>query len=105
MMGQELQALNDIAMKVSRLEVMQETNTKAIGEMASSVNRLVDKLDASDDIAKEARDKAASAHHRITELNVDLKEIKTGHRWLLTTTVSIGGLFVAAVGLIWKLAV
>lgn len=63
------QALKDIAVKVGRLEVMQESNTKAIGEMASSVNRLVDKLDKSDDAAKEALDKAKSAHHRLNKID------------------------------------
>lgn len=96
--------MSEIAVKVGKLETLQEANTRAIGDMASGVNRLVDRLDKSDDIAKEARDKAASAHHRITELNADLKEIKTGQRWLLTTTISIGGLFIAAVGFLWKLA-
>lgn len=57
--------LNDIGVKVGRLEVMQESNMKAISDMASSVNKLVDKLDATDDIAKEALKSAASAHKRL----------------------------------------
>jgi hypothetical protein len=63
------QALNDISVKVGRLEVMQENNTKAISEMATSVNRLVDKLDKSDDVAKEALDKSKSAHHRLDKID------------------------------------
>ena len=57
--------LNEIALKVGRLEVMQESNTKAISDMAASVNKLIDKLDASDDIAKEALKSASSAHKRL----------------------------------------
>jgi len=61
--------LNDIAFKVGRLEVLQESSSRAIGEMASSVNRLVEKLDQSDDAAKEALDKAKSAHHRLNKID------------------------------------
>jgi len=61
--------LSEIAVKVGRLEVLQESSSRAIGEMASSVNRLVDKLDQSDDAAKEALDKAKSAHHRLNKID------------------------------------
>lgn len=43
---------------------MQENSTKAITDMASSVNKLVEKLDKSDDVAKEALDKSKSALKR-----------------------------------------
>ncbi|MFD2663719.1 hypothetical protein, partial [Paenibacillus thailandensis] len=81
-MNQE-QALNDISVKVGRLEVMQENNTRAVSEMAASVQRLVDKLDKSDDVAKEALQSTKSAHHRIDGLSGEFKEMKTGQRWLI----------------------
>jgi len=92
----ETKALTEISVKVGRLEIMQETNIRAINDMASSVNRLVEKLDKSDDIAREADQRARSAHHRIDD-------IKNGQKWLIGTTISMIGLFIAAVGFLWKL--
>lgn len=89
-MSQE-QTINDIALKVGRLEIMQETNTKAIADMANSINRLVDKLDKSDDLAREAHEKSKSAHKR-------LDKIESNQTWLWRT---IGGaVLVAIVGFI-----
>lgn len=95
--------LNQIAVQVGKLETLQEANTKAIGEMAASVNRLVDRLDRSDDIARDAEQRARSAHHRIDEAIRRIDDIKSGQRWLIGTTISLAGLFVAAVGFIFKL--
>lgn len=91
----EIQQLNEIAHKVGRLEVLQETNTKAIAEMATSVNRLVDKLDKSDDIAREADQRARAAQHQINELKQTLK-------WVIGTAVSFAGVMIAALGFLWK---
>jgi methyl-accepting chemotaxis protein len=74
--------LSDIAVKVGQLEAHQAANAAAIGAMAASVNRLVDKLDKSDDVARSAYDRAQSAHHRINELKTDVDEIKKGQSWL-----------------------
>lgn len=93
MNNSETQMLSDIALKVGRLEVLQESNAKAIQDMASSVNRLVDKLDKSDDIAREADQSARSAHHRIDE-------VADNQKWLWRTVV--GALLLGAVGLLWK---
>jgi methyl-accepting chemotaxis protein len=115
----ELRMLSDIAVKVGKLEAGQEATAKSIGEMASSVNRLVEKLDQSDDIAKEAGQRARSAHHRLDDVKAELEkkidavksdedkkitEIKDDIKWLWRTILAaviasgIGG----AVALIWK---
>lgn len=78
----DTQQLQAIAVKVGRLEVLQEANTRAVSELASSVNKLVDKLDQSDNIAREADQRARSAHHRLDDL-------QTAQRWLIGTTVTM----------------
>nr|WP_232016486.1 hemolysin XhlA family protein [Paenibacillus baekrokdamisoli] len=64
-----MQILNDIAVKVGKLEALQETNAKAISDLTSSVNRLVDRLGQSDDLAREADQRARSAHHRLDKID------------------------------------
>lgn len=91
----EVQQLNEIALKVGRLEVLQEANTKAVADMAGSVNRLVDKLDQSDNIAREADQRARSAHHR-------LDSIEAARARTVTTTVSLCGLIATIVTLALK---
>lgn len=46
--------LNELTVKVERLGVTQEHMANAVKDMAVSVGKLADKLDASDDIAKMA---------------------------------------------------
>lgn len=100
----EMRVLSDIAVKVGKLEALQDSNSKAVNDMAIAVNRLVEKLDKSDDIAKEAAQSAKSAHHRLAEQREEITNIKNGQRWLIGTTISIAGLFIAAVGFLWKLS-
>jgi methyl-accepting chemotaxis protein len=89
--------LNQIAVQVGKLETLQEATAKSVGDLAGAVNRFVDRLDKSDDVAKEAARDAKSAHKRIDE-------IKTGQRWLIGITITLAGLFVSAAVLILKLA-
>jgi len=96
--------LNQIAVQVGKLEMLQQANTKALGDMASSINRLVDRLDRSDDIAREADQRSKSAHHRLDEANKRIDDIKTGQRWLIGITITLTGLFVSSAALILKLA-
>lgn len=86
-MSQEMQTLNDIAVKVGRLEVMQENNTRAISDMAISVNKLVDKLDKSDDVAKNAGTLALKANERLDKIEDNIK-------WMWRT---IGGAVLLAI--------
>jgi len=86
------QTLNDIAFKVGRLEQMQETNTKAVADMANSVQRLVDKLDKSDDVAKEALDKSKSAHHRLDKIDKIIF-------WV--STLVVGAVILALLSRLW----
>ncbi|WP_424766288.1 hemolysin XhlA family protein [Paenibacillus sp. sgz302251] len=87
------QQLAEISVKVGRVEVMQEMNAKAIIEMAASVQRLVDKLEKSDDVAREALDKSKSAHHR-------LDNIDDNQKWIWRTVV--GAILAGLIGLFWK---
>lgn len=64
----EKELLMDIAGKVGRLEALQAANAQSISDMAANVNRLVDKWDKSDDIARDADQRARSAHHRINTI-------------------------------------
>lgn len=80
--------LADIQQRMVKLETLQEKNAEAIGNMAGNVNRLIDKLDKSDDIAKAAAISARSAHHRINGL--------------IGVTIAVMGLFFTALGFVWK---
>jgi methyl-accepting chemotaxis protein len=102
--GPELNMLSDIAIKVGKLEAGQEATAKSIGDMANSVNRLVEKLDQSDDIAKDASNRARSAHHRIEEVKVEIADIKGDIKWLWRTvlTAAITGAIGGAAAFIWK---
>lgn len=79
--------LNEIAVKVGRMEAVQEAQAHAIGKMADNVGRLVDKLDRSDDIAREADQRARLAHHRIDKLEKyhedDIREMRSAKRWMI----------------------
>lgn len=65
----ELQALGKIEGRLGRLEALQEATVRTNTELTANVNRLVEKLDKSDDIAREADQRARSAHQRIDELS------------------------------------
>lgn len=103
-MSNEAQMLNEIAVKVGKLETLQEANTRAIGELAGSVNRLVDKLDKSDDLAREADQRARSAHHRIDEASKRIEGIASDITWLWRTVIAaiVTGAIGGAVTFIWK---
>ncbi len=102
-MSVEMDKLNEIAVKVSGMESTQKAQAEAIGKMAHSVDRLVDKLDKSDDIAREAMQSAKSAHHRIDDLKKDQEGVRVGQRWLIGTTISAVALFLTGIGLLWNL--
>jgi len=89
----ELQALSKIEGRLGRLEALQEANVRANAELTASVNRLVDKLERSDDVARDADQRARSAHHRIDEL-------ADNQRWLWRTVV--GGIIAAVIAAIIK---
>jgi len=87
------QQLNEISLKVGRVEVLQEMNAKNINDLTNSVQRLVEKLENSSDIAREALDKSKSAHHR-------LDSIEDGQKWLWRTVA--GAIIAGLLGLFWK---
>ncbi|WP_138751133.1 hypothetical protein [Paenibacillus sinopodophylli] len=59
------QQLNDISVKVGRVEVLQEVGAKNINDLTVTVQRLVEKFEVNNDIAREALDKSKSAHRRL----------------------------------------
>lgn len=69
--------LADIRERMAVLETLQESNARAIGDIASSVKRLIEKLEQSDDIAREADQRARSAHHRIDKIDKIIYWIST----------------------------
>lgn len=79
-----------------RLQENQQSTNRAITHLTQSIEKLVDKLDASDDVAKEASQRAKSNQHRIDSIEKNLK-------WLIGTTLTVAGLFIAALGLLWKI--
>lgn len=87
------QQLNDISVKVGRVEVLQEVGAKNINDLTITVQRLVEKFEANNDIAREALDKAKSAHHRLDGID---KIVFWGG-----TTV-IGAIVLAAIAFIVK---
>jgi methyl-accepting chemotaxis protein len=100
----EMEKLNEIAVKVGRMEATQEAQAEAVGKMANSVDRLVDKLDRSDDVAREAEQRARSAHHRIDESNKRMDEVASDIKWLWRTVITaiITGAIGGAITLLWK---
>ena len=89
----ELNALGKIESRLARLEALQEANVRTTNELTANVNRLVEKLEKSDDLAREADQRARSAHHRIDEVRADVT-------WAWRT--ALGALITGAIALIWK---
>lgn len=95
-MNQE-QQLNEISLKVGRVEVLQEMNAKNINDLTASVQRLVEKLENSSDIAREALDKSKSAHHRL-----DTLEENNRWKWRTVAGAFITSIVVGLVAIFWK---
>ncbi|WP_342744460.1 hemolysin XhlA family protein [Cohnella massiliensis] len=104
MNANELQALGKIEGRLGRLEALQEANVRTNTELTASVNRLVEKLDKSDDIAREALDKAKSAHHRIDDTMGQVKSVQDDIKWLWRAVLGaiITGVIGGAIALLWK---
>lgn len=95
--------INEISVKVGRLEVMQANSTEAVKEMATSVSSLVVELKESNNIAREALEKSKSAHKRIDAIEVAEKEKKNRAEWfwkLILTPIILGALAV-----VWKVII
>ncbi|WP_240967923.1 hemolysin XhlA family protein [Paenibacillus aquistagni] len=99
-MSQDTQMLSDIAVKVGKLEALQESNTRAISDMANSVEKLVTKLDQSDDLAREAMQSTKSSHHRADELTKRVEGVEGDIKWLWRT--AIGAIITGAIALLFK---
>jgi predicted translin family RNA/ssDNA-binding protein len=104
----ELQALGKIESRLARLEALQESNIRTINDLTANVSRLVEKLDRSDDIARDADQRARSAHHRLDELKKEVDGLRENGNWLpkliassvITTIIggAIGGVLATATG-------
>ncbi|MGN7454635.1 hypothetical protein ACTHPH_07455 [Paenibacillus pasadenensis] len=95
--------LQAIVSQVVKLETLQEVNTRALGELASGVARLIERLEKSDETAREAAQRARAAHHRIDEIRASIDGIKQGQRWLITTSFTLIGLAASLLGLVFKI--
>lgn len=109
----EVNALGKIEGRLGRLEALQEANVRSNTELTASVNRLVEKLDKSDDKAREADQRARSAHHRIDDVQEQLKatngriddekrERKADKHWMIGTMLTAVGATAGIVTLILK---
>ncbi|MDF2652498.1 MAG: hypothetical protein K0Q73_8303 [Paenibacillus sp.] len=75
-------------------------------EILQRLTRVETKLDmmaSARDIAQEALQSTKASHHRLDELKKEVDGVKQTIKWLIATTISFAGLFIAAVGLLWKL--
>lgn len=102
--ARELQALGKIEGRLARLEALQEATVRTTTELTANVNRLVEKLDRSDDIAREADQRAEYAHQRIDDAFSQIKETKDDIKWLWRTVIAaiITGGIGGAIALLWK---
>lgn len=104
----EIEKLNEIAIKVGKLETGWDASVRATNELAASVNRLVEKMDTSDDIAREAGQRARAAHYRLDEARAEFdkklgsvqEDIKWLWRTVLTTIITSG--ISGLITVIWK---
>ncbi|WP_148497788.1 hypothetical protein [Paenibacillus senegalensis] len=71
-------------------------------EDIASIKSILSTMANTNAIAVEAAQSTRSAHHRIAEINDQIKEMRNAQRWLIGTTISVAGLFIAAVGFLWK---
>lgn len=97
MSNQGLDKLNEIAIKVGKIEQKQEAQAESISRLANSIDRLLDKLDKSDDVAKEALQRVKSAQHQIDD-------VKSGIKWLWRTVVGsiLTGVIGGMIAIFWK---
>lgn len=67
--------INDLSVAVGQLKVTSEHTAKAMDKMSTSVDRLVERLEKSDDTAREAMQSAKYAHHRQDEFKQRLDDV------------------------------
>lgn len=105
MSNPEMEILTKINSRIGKLEGSQEASVRAIGDMATNINRLIEKMDKSDDIAREAEQRSKSAHHRIDDMKKEVSEVKGDITWLWRTVIGaiVTGGIGGAIALIWKL--
>ncbi|MCM3746513.1 hypothetical protein M3223_04010 [Paenibacillus pasadenensis] len=105
--------VSTLVIQVAKLETLQEANTRALSEMATSVGRLVDRLESSDDTAKEAAQSTRSAHKRLDKMEAELKDdkeelkdemdkMKQNQKYIITTACTLISLGVAFLSFAFK---
>jgi len=117
----EMQELNKLSVGLAKVEVAQEQTAAAIVRMSGSIDRLVDRLEKSDDIAREAFEKVKSAQYQINEQKSRLDETnrhydseiralnsrfetetekrKQGNRWIIGMVFTAASFVVAVIKL------
>lgn len=79
----------------------------------SSIKGILSTMANTNEVAIKAFESAQSAHHRLNEIKKekeamkkdfenDVRDMKSNQKWLIGTTISVVGLFFAAIGLLWK---
>lgn len=71
-------------------------------EDIASIKSILSTMANTNTMALEAVKSAESAHYRIAELREEIKEMRTGQRWLIGMTISVVGLFFTALGFLWQ---
>jgi len=89
---------------MGRMEALQESNIRTTSELTANVNRLVEKLDQSDDIAREADQRARAAHHRIDEVNKRVEDNSGDIKWIWRTVIAavVTGVIGGAIAFLWR---
>lgn len=81
---------------------MPENEMNEILQRLTRVETKLDIMNSARDIAQEAQQSAKSAHHRIDELREELIAYKQTVKWLIGTTITLGGVAVSAIGILIK---
>lgn len=81
---------------------MAEADMNEILQRLTRVETRLDIMNSARDTAQDAHHSAKSAHHRLDELREELIANKQTVKWLIGTTISLGGLAVSAIGILIK---
>lgn len=71
-------------------------------EDIASIKTTLNTMANTNTVALEALQSARAAHHRIDEMNSEIKESRSGQRWMVGTSLTVFALFMTALGLLWK---
>ncbi|MDI4648512.1 hypothetical protein [Cohnella hashimotonis] len=67
--------INNLSVVVERLKVIQEHTVDALSKLSCSIDRLNERLDKSDDTAREADQRSKSAHRRLDDFSENIERM------------------------------